>query len=138
MARQKTTGNEVLSAPATVYAPPVAPPVQPRRVKSIERQSSGTVPVTRRWPQVRGGQCEFCGVMDKLQPAAHQYKMCPHYRGMDLVCSYCDPTKDPDEVNYHSILNVAEHPSNPDVLVVWCNQKACTDAHLKRFQVSKS
>lgn len=114
---------------------PIAPVV---RSKRVERQGQNTEPVTRRYPQVRGGTCEFCGTLDPNVPAEFQYKLCPHYRGLDLRCSYCDATKDPSDVIYHSTLNIADHPVNPDDLVVWCNQKACTDAHIKRFKVSKS
>lgn len=121
------SGDGALSAPVAVV-----------RQKSVERQGASTEPYTRRWPQVRGGTCEFCGTLDRNVPAEFQYKLCGHYRGMELRCSYCDETKDPNQVVYHSTLNVAEHPTNPDSLVVWCNQKSCTDAHLKRFKVSKS
>lgn len=128
----KETGDGAPIAPvATIQAPPP-------RIKRIERQGSSSEPYTRRWPQVRGGTCEFCGVMDKREPAHLQYKLCPHYRNMTLACSYCDDTKDPNQVIYHSTLNIAEHPDNPDQLVVWCNQKTCTDAHIKRFKKSRS
>lgn len=122
--------------PGTV--PESAPVPEPRRVPMIERQGARTVPVTRRLPQVRGGICEFCGVIDKNVPSEHQYKLCPHYREIgQLRCSYCDESKNPDDIVYHSVLNVAGHPDNPDKLIVWCNAYTCSQKHEKRFVASK-
>lgn len=106
-------------------------------MKTIERQGSRTEPYTRRLPQVRGGICEFCGVIDPSVPSEQQYKLCPHFRGMQLRCSYCDETKNPDEIVGHSTLNVAEHPDNPDKLIVWCDSYSCSRAHESRFRVSR-
>lgn len=103
----------------------------------IERQGSRTEPVTLRMPQVRGGICEFCGVMDKNYPSEQQYKLCPHFRGMQLRCSYCDETKDPEDVIGHSVLNIAGHPDNPNKLIVWCDSYNCSRAHEARFKISK-
>lgn len=105
----------------------------PVRQKTIERQGARSEPYTRRLPQVRGGVCEFCGVLDPNVSAEHQYKLCPHYRGMQLRCSYCDETKNPDDVVGHATLNVAEHPDNPDKLIVWCDSYNCSKAHIERF-----
>src|SRR5687767_13843521 len=89
---------------------PVAP-----KAPTIERQGSRTVPVTRRRPQVRGGLCEYCGVIDKNVRSEDQYKLCPDFREIgQLRCSYCDETKNPDDIIYHSVLNVAAHPDNPE------------------------
>ena len=118
------------STPVEVVTPP---PVR----KTIERQGSQTVPVTRRWPQVRGGVCEFCGILDPNTPSEHQYKLCPHFRDIgQLVCSYCPAEKDPNEVIGYSKLNIAAHPDNPDKLIVWCDSYKCSRAHEKRFMVS--
>lgn len=115
-----------------------APVPEPRKAPMIERQGARTVPVTRRLPQVRGGICEFCGVIDKNVPSEHQYKLCPHYREIgQLRCSYCDEAKNPDDIIYHSILNIAGHPDNPDKLIVWCNAYTCSKKHEQRFAVSK-
>ena len=118
---------------------PVAPVVQQAPLApTIERQGSRTVPVTRRWPQVRGGLCEFCGVMDKNFRSEDQYKLCPHFREIgQLRCSYCDESKNPDDIIYHSVLNIAAHPDNPDKLIVWCNAYTCSQKHEKRFIVSQ-
>lgn len=112
---------------------PVTPP-QIMRQKRVERQGARSEPYTRRWPQVRGGICEFCGVMDSNVQSEHQYKLCPHYRGMELRCTYCEEDKNPDEVMYHANMNVAEHPDNPDTLIAWCDSYTCSEKHLKRFQ----
>ena len=119
---------------------PEAPVVQVAQPKppTIERQGGRTVPVTRRWPQVRGGICEFCGIMDKNVRSEDQYKLCPHFREIgQLRCSYCDESKNPDDVIYHSVLNIAAHPDNPDKLIVWCNSYECSRKHEKRFVVSQ-
>jgi len=136
--KEKNPGTVPQSAPEPE---PTIPPstqvvIEPMM---IERQGSKTVPVTRRWPQVRGGICEWCGVMDKSIPSEHQYKLCPHFREIgQLRCSYCDETKNPDDVIYHSVLNIAAHPDNPKKLIVWCNSYTCSRAHEKRFTASQT
>lgn len=134
MVNKKPTDEAVIASepqPAPVYQAPAPRP------KTIERQGSQSEPYTRRWPQVRGGICEFCGVLDSNTPSEYQYKLCPHYRGMELRCSYCDATKNPDEVVYHAALNIAEHPDNPDKLIVWCDAYTCSEKHLARFQKNR-
>ena len=110
--------------------------VMPRQ-KTLERQSGYSSPVTVRYPRVRGGVCEYCGVLDPNTPSQFQYKLCIHYRGMQLRCTYCPQAKDADDVIYHSLLNIAEHPDNPDKLVVWCNSYECSKKHLERFQMAQ-
>ncbi len=105
--------------------------------KTIERQSSSGAPVTERFPKVIGGVCESCGVIDGAYRAEEQYKLCRHYQGMQLRCSYCDPSKDPDEVIAHAELKVAAHPDNPDKLIVWCDSFRCSEKHLERFDTSR-
>lgn len=127
-------------APTERVDAPVTTPTQPQwvmpRQKTLERQGSAGAAYSIRYPQVRGGICEYCGVIDPHQPSQYQYKLCPHYRGMQLRCTYCPEAKDVDDVIYHADLNVAEHPDNPDKLVVWCNSYECSKKHLERFQVS--
>lgn len=120
--------TESAPAPATNWVMP--------RQKTLERQGDANAAYSVRYPQVRGGICEYCGVIDPNQPSQYQYKLCPHYRGMQLRCTYCPQSKDSDDVIYHADLNVAEHPDNPDKLVVWCNSYDCSKKHLERFQVS--
>lgn len=123
--------TEHVSAP--VPAAPVYTPA-PRR-KQVERQGSRSEPFTRIYPQVRGGICEFCGVLDKNTPSQYQYKMCGHYRGLELRCSYCPDAKDPDEIAYHATLNVHDSPDGQSLIVV-CDSYECSNAHIKRFQRS--
>jgi hypothetical protein len=132
--------EKIVEVEKIVYVPTPAPAPQavaPRQMQ-VERQGAKSEPYTRRFPQVRGGVCEFCGVLDPNVPSQFQYKLCGHYRGMQLRCSYCPENKDPDEINYHSNLNIASHPDNPNTLIVWCDSFNCSDAHLKRFQRVKA
>lgn len=106
------------------------------RNKQVERMGDVSSPYSVRYPQVRGGLCEYCGVIDGNYPSEMQYKMCPHFRGMQLRCSYCPASKNPDDVINHTVLQVAEHPDNPNKLVVWCNSYECSKKHLERFQIA--
>lgn len=114
------------------HVPPPAPAQLPRNMR-IERSGNVSAPSTVRWPQIRGGTCEYCGTIDQSVAAQYQYKLCGHYRGMTARCTYCPENKDPDEVTYHANLNVASHPDNPNTLIMWCNSYACSDAHIKRW-----
>ena len=108
----------------------------PLEQMEIERKGTRSVPITRRLPRVIGGVCEYCGTLDPNVPSQYQYKLCGHYRGRQLACSYCPEGKNPDDVIYHHTLNVAAHPDNPRKMVVWCDSTTCADAHLKRFNLA--
>jgi len=108
---------------------------QPRNMRLTPRGVTSS-PMSRRFPQVRGGQCEFCGTIDPLQPGDLQYKLCPHYRGMDLKCVYCPGSKDQEEVVRNSTLNVAEHPYRPGELIVWCGSFECSRKHEEAFKIA--
>ena len=108
---------------------------QPKNMRLTPRGATSS-PLSRRFPEVRGGQCEFCGTLDPSQPGDMQYKLCPHYRGMDLKCVYCPPSKDQDEVVRNSTLNVAEHPYRPGELIVWCKSFECSKKHEEAFKTS--
>lgn len=101
--------------------------------KRIERQGLRTEPYTKRYPEVRGGVCEFCGVLDSNVDSKDQYKLCPHFRGMQLICSYCDGGKNPDEVIYKSKMNTYDSPTNPNELVVVCDSYECVRKHRERY-----
>lgn len=132
-----TRGTEPSEAPVVVPAVPVVQATPPR-LRQIERRGSQTVAYTRRLPQIRGGICEYCGVLDSNVPSQFQYQICPHFRGLgEMRCSYCDETMNPTDVILHSNINVAEHPDNPDKLVVWCNSYACAAKHEARFKVNR-
>lgn len=125
--KKENPGTEPVHAPVTAA---------PRQLQ-VERQGSRAVPVTRFYPQVRAGVCEYCGIIDPNVPSQFQYRLCPHYRGLQLRCSYCDEAKDPDEVAYRSVLNVHGHPDDPNKLVVVCDSFTCSEKHLQRFDVSR-
>jgi len=124
--------------PATerVSAPATPPEVIMPRHKTVERQGAKSEPYVHHYPEVRGGVCEFCGVIDPNVSAEHQYKLCPHYRGQQLRCSYCDENKDPNEVAGRSVLKVTDHPTNPNSLVVVCDRFECLNRHQQRFKVN--
>lgn len=135
MARKNDLGYDIPPterefAPEQTASTPVYPPPAAPRQMRVERQGDKAEPYVRHHPQVRGGTCEFCGTLDPNVPAQYQYKLCPHYRGMQLWCSYCPGDKDPDDVNYHSILNIVDHPYKPNTLVVVCDSTECT----RKFQ----
>ena len=108
---------------------------QPKNMRLTPRGASSS-PMSRRFPEVRGGQCEFCGTLDPNQPGDLQYKLCPHYRGMDLKCVYCPLSKDQEEVVRNSTLNVAEHPYRPGELLVWCKSFECSKKHEEAFKTA--
>ena len=105
----------------------------PRNMRLTPR---GTVssPVSRVFPQIKGGQCEFCGTIDPYQSGDVQYKLCQHYRGMEMRCAYCPQSKDQDEVVRNSTLQVREHPYRPGELLVWCGSFECTKKHNEAFK----
>ncbi len=105
---------------------------QPRNMRLTPRGASNA-PMSRRFPRVIGGTCEFCGTLDSYQPGQYQYKLCEHYRGMDLKCVYCPQAKDQEEVVRNSTLNVAEHPYHPGELIIWCGSFECSKAHEQAF-----
>ena len=135
---QPATERDTAPVTEQVYIPqPQYQPPAPRQMR-VERQGSQSEAYTRRFPQIRGGICEFCGVLDKNVPSQHQYQLCPHYRGMQARCTYCPENKDPDEIVYHAAMNVAESPDNPNVLIMWCDSYECSRAHEKRFKMNAS
>lgn len=105
-------------------------------MKTIERKGGVTSPIVDKYPTVRAGICDRCGVLDPNVESVNQYKLCGHYRGMQLACSYCPSTKNPDEVISKAILEVYGSPLNKDELVVVCNESVCLDKHYKRFQAN--
>lgn len=108
----------------------------PRNMRLTPR-GAPNVPVSRVYPRVLGGQCEFCGTIDKDQPGQYQYKLCPHYQGLDLKCVYCPPEKDQDDVVRTSRLNVREHPYRPGELLVWCQSFECLKKFEQEFGIRK-
>ncbi len=114
-------------------APPSPPPVPVRR---IERQGGKAEPYVHKYPEIRGGVCEYHGTMDPNLPSQYQYKLCDHFRGEQMRCSYCPESKDPDEVINQTILHVYDHPTDPLLKVAVCSTYECNKKHQERFQMS--
>jgi hypothetical protein len=140
--QEETPLTEQVSAPETkpveqpaapVYTPPAYVPPAPRQMR-VERQGSQSEAFVHHYPEIRGGVCEWCGILDRNVPSQYQYKLCPHYRGMDARCSYCPETKNPEEVVYKSAMIVLDHPDKPGTLIMHCNSYECANAHIKRFK----
>ncbi len=104
----------------------------------VERVGNLTSGLTTEWPKVRGGVCEHCGVLDSNVPSQFQYKLCQHYRGQELACSYCPVTKNVDDVNYHATLRVLSHPDKPNTLIVHCDSYECLKKHEDKWKRSNS
>lgn len=105
----------------------------------LERLGSLGAPVTRRRPQVIGGICEFCGVMDNNQLSVDQYKLCSHFKDVgELRCSYCPESVDPIEVIRKAKINTYENPDRPGVWIAVCDSYNCVTAHQKRFNRATS
>ncbi len=104
----------------------------------VERNDGQISGFTVEFPKVKGGVCDFCGVIDPNQPSTMQYKLCTHYRGKQLACSYCPPSKNQDDIIEHSTMRVLQHPENPKKLLVYCDSFNCRKAHEDRFQLSRS
>ncbi len=95
-------------------------------------------PMSRRFPEIRGGVCEYCGVIDKNYPGDQQYKLCPHYKGMNMKCVFCPDSKDHDEVVRASKMIVMEDPYSPGNLVTLCGSYECTRKFEKKFNITSN
>lgn len=126
--------NDMGETPATVRQP-AQRYVMPHEMQ-LERVSGLSSGVTFVFPEVRGGVCEFCGVIDGNYPSEMQYKMCPHYRGKQLLCSYCPAEKNQDEIIRNSIMRVLQHPDKANTLIVHCNSYECKKKHEEKWKVS--
>ena len=107
--------------------------------RSTVRQGNKIGYTTRKYPEVRGGICEKCGVLNPNADSQDQYRLCEHYRGVNLECNYCDPTKDQREVTRVSVLHMFDHPSQkgPDgrpALGVVCDSFNCQNAFQAEYK----
>lgn len=107
----------------------------PREMR-LTPPGSSSAPMSRRFPEIRGGQCEACGTIDPNVPGDQQYKLCPHYKGMSMKCVFCPDSKDHDEVVRGSKMIVMEDPYNPNNLLTLCGAYECTRKFEKKFNVS--
>lgn len=96
----------------------------------LTQPGQANVPMSRRFPRVLGGQCEHCGTLDKNVDGRYQYKICPHFKDMNLKCVFCKESADHDEVIRHSELLVMEDPQYPGRLLTLCGQFECN----KKFE----
>lgn len=105
--------------------------VEPPKIKLDVAVENTEIPA-KRWPDIRVGTCEFCGVMDKHEVAWKQYQHCPHYKGIDVRCIYCPAGTDMEDVIKGRTIKVRERLDRPGVLTMWCSDMKCEDAHWKR------
>ena len=92
-------------------------------------------PMVKTYPRILGGTCEYCGTVDQNYPGEVQYKLCPHYKDMDMKCIFCPLTKDHSEIVRNSIMKVIEDPRNPGHLVTLCGSYECTQKFEKMFNI---
>ena len=126
----------MINEPPTALGQSVNAPTygaNPRNMRLTPRGAS-SAPMSQVFPRVLGGQCEKCGTIDPSQPGDMQYKLCEHFRGMDLRCVYCPATKNQDDVVRTGRLNVREHPYRPGELLVWCQSFECVQKHENAFR----
>lgn len=133
--KAETFVSEVYVPPAV---PPVAPPTPP--TKHYERHGEGTVPRVRRYPQIIAGVCEYHGTVNPHVPGQEQYLYCPddgkHPKWGEIQCSYCEDYKDPKDVIKKSTINIYDSPTNPNELIVVCDNFTCVEKHRARFKVA--
>lgn len=105
--------------------------------KVVRRQGADSVPHVRRYPDIRGGICERCGVINQYLENYDQYKLCEHYRTLgEMRCTYCpnDNNHHPDEVARRSVLKVFDDPDNASGLIVVCDEYNCSRLHEERYK----
>ena len=107
----------------------------PREMR-ISQPGETNAPLTVRYPEIRGGVCEHCGVIDKNYPGDQQYKLCPHYKGMNLKCSFCKEGDDHEEVVRTSKMLVMEDPYLPGTLLTHCGKYECQRKFEKKFNLT--
>ncbi len=108
----------------------------------FERQGSTSEVYTKRYPDITGGVCDFCGVITGLEPSEVQYQIthvanCPYSAigGVPFIrCSYCPDNVDPVEVIKRARLSVHQHPDHPNQLIAVCDSYNCSQKHLQRFK----
>lgn len=101
----------------------------------FERQGNVSEPMTRAYPAVIAGTCEYCGVIDNKQPAELQYTLCPHFNNMgEIRCTYCPDTVIPSDVIKQRRITIHGSPTDPNAVIAVCDSYNCSQAHLKRFK----
>lgn len=110
----------------------------------FERTGSKSVVMTKKYPDITGGVCDFCGVRDNLQASEVQYELghvpnCPYTAigGIhDIRCSYCPDEVNPIEVIKQRKLLVFASPERPGELLAVCDNYTCQGKHQKRYQIN--
>ena len=92
--------------------------------------------VTRTFPNIKGGTCEYCGVIDPNYPGNVQYKFCQHYKGREMKCVFCKETVDHADVVRMSDLLVKEDPYSPGTLVTLCGSYECTRKYKAKYHIN--
>lgn len=108
---------------------------EPRNMKIIAPGESSEIQ-TRIFPTIYGGVCEACGVIDNNYPGHVQYKFCPHYKGMNMKCSFCKESADHDDIVRMSKMLVKEDPYSPGRLVTLCGSFECTTKFNAKYHVA--
>ena len=112
--------------------------------KVFERQGNRSEVYTRRYPDIIGGVCEYCGVLDKSKPSEEQYTVthvstCTYSTigGLgELRCTYCPESVNPVDVVKQRKLTVHESPTNPGQLIAVCDSYECSRKHENRFKLN--
>ncbi len=91
--------------------------------------------VVRQFPWIKGGVCDYCGVIDPAYPGHQQYKLCQHYQGRDMKCVFCKETADHDDVIRMSQMKVIEDPYAPGHLATMCGSYECTKKFRAKYHL---
>lgn len=89
------------------------------------------------YPRIKGGTCEACGVIDVNYPGHVQYKLCPHYKGMELKCVFCKQSADHEDVVRMSDMIAHSDPYSPKNLVTLCGSYECTKKYEEKYHISR-
>ncbi len=114
-------------------------PIVELRDMKLSRPGESSAPVSRRFPEIRGGVCEHCGVIDRNYPGDQQYKLCQHYsrfRDVGVKCTFCKEGDDHDQTVRMSRMLVMEDPYLPGNLIMHCGKYECQRKFEKRFNIS--
>lgn len=103
----------------------------------IGRSGESTTLASRSFPEIRGGICEYCGVINPSYPGDIQYKFCPHYAGMEMKCSFCKESADHPNVVRMSKMLVREDPYAPGQLVTLCGSYECTKKFEQKYHLTR-
>ncbi len=110
-------------------------PTLPKNMR-LSRPGESNGISARFFPRIKGGVCESCGVIDPNYPGNMQYKLCPHYKGMEMKCAFCKQAADHDDVVRMSDILVHEDPYLPGNLVTLCGSYECTKKYEQKYHIT--